>query len=206
MSKIALTPSASGTGTFTISSPATNTDRTLTLPDEAGTVLTSVSTLASANLTGALPAISGAALTNLPAGSVLQVVNATNVTRFVTTSTSFEADNLQASITPTSATSKILVLVGSNGNNNTSSSYALVYTLYRGATNLGGATYGFGWINATAQRIEVPISIVYLDSPNTTSSTTYRTYIRSSNAAASVEKPSISSDMTETITLVEIAG
>jgi hypothetical protein len=41
MSKIALTPSATGTGVFTISSPATNTNRTLTLPDEAGTVLTS---------------------------------------------------------------------------------------------------------------------------------------------------------------------
>jgi hypothetical protein len=40
MSKIALTPSATGTGVFTISSPATSTDRTLTLPDEAGTVLT----------------------------------------------------------------------------------------------------------------------------------------------------------------------
>ena len=40
MSKIALTPNATGTGVFTISSPATNTDRTLTLPDEAGTVLT----------------------------------------------------------------------------------------------------------------------------------------------------------------------
>ena len=39
MSKIALTPNATGTGTFTISSPATNTNRTLTLPDEAGTVL-----------------------------------------------------------------------------------------------------------------------------------------------------------------------
>ena len=39
MSKIALTPNASGTGVFTISSPATNTNRTLTLPDEAGTVL-----------------------------------------------------------------------------------------------------------------------------------------------------------------------
>jgi hypothetical protein len=52
MSKIALTPNASGTGVFTISSPATNTNRTLTLPDEAGTVLTSASSLASANLTG----------------------------------------------------------------------------------------------------------------------------------------------------------
>jgi hypothetical protein len=52
MSKISITPNASGTGVFTISSPATNTDRTLTLPDEAGTVLTSASSLASANLTG----------------------------------------------------------------------------------------------------------------------------------------------------------
>jgi hypothetical protein len=190
MSKIALTPSATGTGVFSILSPATNTDRSLTLPDEAGTIITTAGVPSSA----------------MPAGSVLQVVTATNVTRFVTTSTSFDADNLQASITPTSAASKILVLVGSNGNNNNASSYALVYTLYRGATNLGGATYGFGWISANAQRIEVPISIVYLDSPNTTSSTTYRTYIRSSNVAASVEKPSASGDMTETITLVEIAG
>jgi hypothetical protein len=39
MSKISITPNASGTGVFTISSPATSTNRTLTLPDEAGTVL-----------------------------------------------------------------------------------------------------------------------------------------------------------------------
>jgi hypothetical protein len=39
MSKIALTPNASGSGTFTIASPNSNTDRTLTLPDEAGTVV-----------------------------------------------------------------------------------------------------------------------------------------------------------------------
>jgi len=44
MSKIALSPNASGTGVFTIASPSGNTDRTLTLPDEAGTVLTSAST------------------------------------------------------------------------------------------------------------------------------------------------------------------
>jgi hypothetical protein len=74
MSKIALTPSATGTGVFTISSPATNTNRTLTLPDEAGTVLTSASSLASANLTGALPAISGAALTGIATGMVYDLL------------------------------------------------------------------------------------------------------------------------------------
>jgi hypothetical protein len=46
MSKISITPNATGTGVFTISSPATNTNRTLTLPDEAGTVLTSASDVA----------------------------------------------------------------------------------------------------------------------------------------------------------------
>jgi hypothetical protein len=38
LSKITLSGNASGTGTFTISSPATNTDRTLDLPDAAGTI------------------------------------------------------------------------------------------------------------------------------------------------------------------------
>ena len=47
MSKVAIQGNASGTGTFTIAAPNSNTDRTLTLPDEAGTVLTSAS-----NLTG----------------------------------------------------------------------------------------------------------------------------------------------------------
>ena len=39
MSKISLQPNASGTGTFTLAAPDSNTNRTLTLPDGAGTVL-----------------------------------------------------------------------------------------------------------------------------------------------------------------------
>ena len=45
MSNIAIQGAETGTGVFTLASPATNTDRTLTLPDEAGTVLTSVGAL-----------------------------------------------------------------------------------------------------------------------------------------------------------------
>jgi len=51
MSKLALKGNASGTGTFTLEAPNSNTDRTLTLPDEAGTVLTSASDLS--GVTGA---------------------------------------------------------------------------------------------------------------------------------------------------------
>ena len=43
MSQIAIKGATTGTGVFTLESPATNTDRTLILPDEAGTVLTSAS-------------------------------------------------------------------------------------------------------------------------------------------------------------------
>jgi len=65
MSKIKLTGHASGSGVLTIAAPNTDTDRTITLPDVTGTLLDSGSDLPAANLTGALPAISGANLTNL---------------------------------------------------------------------------------------------------------------------------------------------
>jgi hypothetical protein len=48
MSKVAIKGAATGTGVFTLESPATNTDRTLVLPDEAGTVLTTAGVPASA--------------------------------------------------------------------------------------------------------------------------------------------------------------
>jgi hypothetical protein len=43
MSKIALSGNASGTGTFTIASPDSNSDRTLNLPDNSGTLVTNTS-------------------------------------------------------------------------------------------------------------------------------------------------------------------
>jgi hypothetical protein len=44
MSKIALASNVDGTGTFTIASPNSNSDRTLTLPDAAGTIVVSGTT------------------------------------------------------------------------------------------------------------------------------------------------------------------
>ena len=60
MSKISLQPNASGTGTFTIAAPNSNTDRTLTLPDAAGEVLTNTSDIeaqvkTATNATGTAP-------------------------------------------------------------------------------------------------------------------------------------------------------
>jgi len=56
MSKVKIEGNASGTGTFTIAAPNSSTDRTLTLPDEAGTVLTSASDIVASALTGDIAA------------------------------------------------------------------------------------------------------------------------------------------------------
>ena len=61
MSNIAIKGAATGSGTFTLEAPATSTNRTLTLPDEAGTVLTTAGVPSSA----------------MPSGSVLRVYSAT---------------------------------------------------------------------------------------------------------------------------------
>jgi len=66
MSKISIEGNALGTGTFTIASPNSNTSRTLTLPDNTGTIITQNSTPAFAStigVGGATAAASGAGIT-----------------------------------------------------------------------------------------------------------------------------------------------
>ena len=60
MSQIKVSGNPVGTGVFTLQSPNSNTDRTLTLPDETGTVLTGVSDITAQsktalNATGSAP-------------------------------------------------------------------------------------------------------------------------------------------------------
>jgi hypothetical protein len=66
MSKISIEGNALGSGTFTIASPNSNTSRTLTLPDNTGTIVTQNSTPAFAStigVGGATPSTSGAGIT-----------------------------------------------------------------------------------------------------------------------------------------------
>lgn len=64
MSNIAISGHASGTGVFTIASPNSNTDRTLTLPNSAGTLATAESTLAQFNASGTAPVYAARAWVN----------------------------------------------------------------------------------------------------------------------------------------------
>jgi len=66
MSKISLTPNASGTGNFIIASPNSNTDRTLTLPDSTGTVVVTsgAQTIEFADGSASAPSITNSGDTN----------------------------------------------------------------------------------------------------------------------------------------------
>jgi len=185
MSKIALNSNASGTGVFTIASPNSDTDRTLTLPDEAGTIIT----------TAGVPSAS------LPSGSVLQVVSGITATTVAVSSQTLIDTGLSASITPSSADSQILVLVSQTISPVSASTNTFGYIkLLRNSTSL---VYDQRICNVT-QYNHNTWSAVYLDSPATTSAVTYKTQIAS--ASSSVLEAQHNGTRPSTIALLEIAG
>jgi len=134
-------------------------------------------------------------------GKVLQVITATDNTQRGTTSTSFVtgSNTLSVSITPSSTSNKILIIVTSNVYNDGSNSN---FTIYRGATNLGDATTGIQYCGVgTAANA---ISMHYLDSPSTTSATTYQVYFRRTGGSGTVYIQGENSR--GSITCLEIAG
>jgi hypothetical protein len=84
MSNLKVQGNATGTGTFTIAAPSGNTDRTLTLPDEAGTVLTNVSDIetqvkTATNATGSAPVYSCRAWVNFNGTGTVAIRDSGNV-------------------------------------------------------------------------------------------------------------------------------
>jgi len=151
--------------------------------------------------------IDGTSGVTFPSGSnpqaapskVLQVVQATSVGENTTTSTSFVTANLSASITPLFSTSKIYIMVSGVGFQLTAG--VGVYTIYRNSTNLSGVN-GFSLISLLGG-LDMPLSFSYLDSPATTSSTTYSVYIRSTSGSGTTDFGE--GTLTSSITLMEIA-
>ncbi len=139
----------------------------------------------------------------MPAGHIVQTVQATKTNTqnggflLSTSSASFQASTLTASITPSSSSNKIYVTVNSTiyTSNNAS------VTLYRDTTNIGGSTYGFGRLT-NPDDIWESFSITYLDSPSTTSSVTYKLGARSESGNIYVGGDG---DQINTITLMEVA-
>ena len=172
MSKIALTGNALGSGTLTLAAPNTNTDRTLTLPDEAGTVDTLQR-----------------------AGNVLQVVSTTKTDTFSHTGTTWtDVTGLSVSITPTSASSKIYIVV--NINIDADRRYG-AFRFMRDSTaiGIGDSSGSRARVTASAMRnqdasndqyIAHNSSASFIDLPSTTSATTYKIQIANTYDVAGV--------------------
>jgi len=124
--------------------------------------------------------------TQASAGRVLQVVSFSNGTQLATSSTSWVATSLTASITPTSSTSKILIMaLGGSLDNNPGTNAQCYLSIFRNSsTNLGNATSGMVQIYTSGStRVQAPASLGYVDSPATTSATTYTVYLKTSGAS-----------------------
>jgi hypothetical protein len=143
-------------------------------------------------------------------GKVLQVVSATYSTSTAISSSSFTDTGLSLSITPTASTSKILVIISQQ------------YSLYRNANqqghamqilrgssavytttnnNTAGTLYALG---SSEIELNGMVPLIYLDSPATTSSTTYKTQGKVRDTAGSVTYQVSSSP--SVITLMEIGA
>jgi hypothetical protein len=125
MTKIAIVPNAAGTGTFTIEAPNSNSNRTLTLPDLAGTVLTDASNIeaqvkTATNATGSAPVYACRAWVNFDGatGSGNTIRASGNVSSITRNSTGVYTVNLTTALTD--------------------ANYVVVVT----ARGLGGASFG----------------------------------------------------------------
>lgn len=142
------------------------------------------------------------------ASKVLQVVQATTTSQTSTTSGTFTDTNLSASITPSSSSSKILVLVTQNmyvdsGGSDNGGSTQIV----RNSTGVFGSgnsnSYYILASGVAATGMSMYVSMNYLDSPATTSATTYKTQMRAENSSNIVAQVNSNAS---SITLMEIAA
>ena len=143
---------------------------------------------------------------------MLQVVQASTATAVTFATTTYQDTGLSGTITPTSATSKILVLVnqqvyilaGSGG------SLSATIKLLRGSTDIyqpQSNKQGFGLTNAPAGRYDLQLMypITYLDSPASTSATTYKLQGACLNTSTQVNFQQDNTG-TSVITLIEIGA
>ena len=209
-----------------IASGQTITSPTLVTPalgTPASGVMTNVTSVPAAQLTGsrAIPA------STMPAGTVLQVVSYewTGVGSYNTNNTNV-ATSLAATITPSTTSSRVMILgrIAAQGN---SGYQGGGFTIYRNSTNLNNATGGSMSNGSQMMQFWNPsyaqapignaqniydmqqIPMAYVDSPATTSATTYTVYATGVPGANNVlvnQANASNNRATSQIILMEIAG
>ena len=179
-----------GSGNYTILTNAGSlgSDKTITIPNTTGTL----------------------ALTSDSFGKVLQVVSTTYSTAVVNSGTSYVDSGLSLAITPSSTSSKVLVMIQQSLYVSSSSySYEGVdYKLLRDTTDLiEDNTYGKNFIQYSGTiLLKTDANYFYVDTPSTTSSTTYKTQFMPHRTDVSTTAAAQNGSSTSTMVLMEIAG
>ena len=137
---------------------------------------------------------------DMPAGHIIQVVNVNYSTHTNVTSTSLVATGLTAAITPSSTNNKVLVQVSLVAR--TMGDIAFAVNLYKGGSNLIELAPQIGDDGAATQAI-FTYTFSYLDSPSTTSATTYAVFAKS-NGGTQIQFHDGAS--TSSITLMEVSA
>ena len=148
----------------------------------------------------------------MSSGSIIQVVQAIKTDLYSTSSTSSFSDvpSLSLTITPASASNKIFIVANMTHNISTASDFA--YRLLRGSTALGNSTVG-----SEGNRVGLacgtndgdrgsPVCLSFLDSPNTTSATTYKIQVNHQNGTYRLNSRQGQWDGSSTITAMEVAA
>jgi hypothetical protein len=136
------------------------------------------------------------------ASKVVQIVTGTTTTGVNNSTSTYVDTGLTATITPTSASNKVLVLMNQNGCGKKTNNTVLLLRLMRGATVISSPTLIGGFNNGVADNFFNNASVSFLDEPATTSATTYKTQVASSNNNARADTQSDSS--MSTIVLMEV--
>ena len=209
--QLVITPSGTNaSGTINFNSPGSGGAKIRV----QGTERVSISSAGVFNITGSLT-VNGSAVGG---GKVLQVVSATKTDTATTSSTTYgDITGLSVSITPSSASSKIYVVFSvSAGNSNGSANYRLVRNTTALAIGDASGSRTQSTISSqagTTNRME-GLGSNYLDSPSTTSATTYKVQWRVQNSGTNIYLNRSSSDAdneshprgSSTITVMEIGA
>ena len=167
-------------------------------------------------LTGNLPAISGASLTGV--GKVLQVLSTPKTDTFSTASTSYvDITGLSVVITPTATSSKILVIANLNTGQSTTGNLSLFQLSGGNTASYIGDTASARPRNTTGGMVTgtydmKEFSITYLDSPSTTSATTYKVQMNTPAGTSYINRNSTDPNATaghrfaSSITVMEIGA
>jgi hypothetical protein len=170
------------------------------IPATAGSVSDSyIVSMAGSKLTGSRSIPNS----TMPAGTVLQVVSFSTTAALSTTGTTLITTGVTASITPSSTTSKVLVFASLGLYNSANASVGTQLYLYKNGSSLTKFTV-YANYTSTAVGLLTQYANNYLDSPATTSSTTYTIYFCSTNSGSQVNINT--NGELSSITLMEIAA